>query len=388
MDITLGMKSLRHFPRLPIAILVAVQSSAVPAQAQLGIRSICPAAAPQPRGADFQPGGIILTTFDRASLWVYDIDRNRRYPLPESFPCTTNCRLSPDNRWFLYFNDLTNAFNQMRLDGTQRALVAEYAASVEWWSDDRWLIWTPGRQAYLMSRTTGEREPLEVSSIASIQPGGYWGLLLEPNSETFHRLLVDTRDSTQRIDLGVDLPYFNDYGWSRDGQHFAFAAPLVRPQDGLVRGVELFNVDLASREVRQLTNLTDGYGTARINGLASGRLSWSPDGARIAFWVIDLQAFDPVESALEATLHVVSIDSREVRRYCRFTTTQHTPNPPRLVWSPTGTHIAFGADIADDERPNLLLTLDIDSGEFTILSEGLYPAFGAPDVAAWGLPPR
>ena len=42
----------------------------------------------------------------------YNIDSTRRYPLPETAPCTTHCRLSPDARWITYFNDPTNAFNR------------------------------------------------------------------------------------------------------------------------------------------------------------------------------------------------------------------------------------------------------------------------------------
>lgn len=360
-----------------------------PAAAQIGIQNICPANNIEPRAAEYTPGGIILTTFDRGSLWVYDVDRNRRYPLPETFPCPANCRLSPDARWLVYFNDLTNSFNQMRLDGTQRSLVIEYATQVEWWSDDTWLIWTPGRSAYLASQAdTTQREILDVRGVLSVQPRGRWALALEPNGDGFHRALVNMQDRTQQTDLGVDLTYFNDSAWSPDGSQLVYVAPILDETTDEPIGSELFIVSPSDPTPRQITRLTDVYGTLRINGLAASALRWSPDGQRIAFWVVDLGGSDPAVDGLEASIHILNVQTGELTKYCRFTTRQHTPNPPRLVWSPDSTQLAFGGDIADDERPYLLLALDTSSGIFTILSEGIYPALGAADVTAWGLPPN
>ncbi|MBE0690538.1 MAG: hypothetical protein IH587_10510 [Anaerolineae bacterium] len=376
----------RLYTHIALICCMLVLLAAPTAKAQLGIRNLCPAIEIQARGATYEPGGIILTTFDRNNLWVYDIDRDRRYPLPETFPCTYNCRLSPDMRWLVYFNDLTNAYNRMRLDGTQRSLVSEYAAAVEWWSSDTWLVWTPGLHAYLIG-ADGTRTPLDVTSMISVQPGGNWGLAIEADGDHFQRTLVNMNDRTQRIDLGVDLTYFDDYGWSPDGTRFAYVAPIFTNDDEIPDGSELLMATTADGTIVQLTRLLEAYGTARINGLAAGELHWSPDGSEIAFWLVDLGGFDPVETALTATLHIVDVNTGAVRKFCHFETEAHTPNPPRIVWSPDSTHIAFGADIPGDEKPNLLLALDTETGIFTILSEGIYPALGAPDVAVWGLPP-
>lgn len=356
--------------------------------AQIGIRNICPAQDIQQRGPSFVPGGIILTTFDRANLWVYDIDRDRRYPLPETFPCTSNCRLSPDARWVVYFNDLINAFNRMRLTGIERSLVSEYASQVEWWSPNTWLIWTPGRQAYLQMDGSTDREYLDVRAVASVQPGGRWGLLIEPDGDSFRRALVNLTDRGQRLDLGRGMNYFDDYSWSPDGTRLAYAAPVFDDRYNQPAGTELYLVAPGDSAPTQLTRLTDAYGTARINGLRSGELAWSPDGRQIAFWVVDLRGLDPAVDTGSATIHVLDVDSRELRRYCQVTTDVNTPNPPRLSWSPDSTHLAFGADLPGDEKPALLLALDTQTGQFTVLSEGLYPALGAPDVAVWGLPPN
>jgi len=59
-----------------------------------------------------------------------------------------------------------------------------------------------------------------------------------------------------------------------------------------------------------------------------------------------------------------------------------------LIWSPDGTHIAFGGNIPGDDKGYLLLALDTETGIFTELSNGIFPALGTSDVIAWGLPPQ
>jgi hypothetical protein len=116
-------------------------------------------------------------------------------------------------------------------------------------------------------------------------------------------------------------------------------------------------------------------------------LSWSPDGRSIAFWVIKLKGPDPEKDAGEATIHVLNVDTGEITAYCGFTTADHTPNPPRLIWSPDSTHVAFGADVKGDNKSYLLLALDLATGTFTELSNGIYPTFGGANPVAWGTPP-
>lgn len=52
------------------------------------ITDICPAVGIQTRAPGFQPGGIILTSFDKANLWVYNVDRDSRYPCRIPVPVT------------------------------------------------------------------------------------------------------------------------------------------------------------------------------------------------------------------------------------------------------------------------------------------------------------
>ncbi len=377
--------------RLLALSFIIILLTSLPAGAEAGLQEICPPVGIQERAREFQPGGIILTTFDRSALWVYNIDSARRYPLPETAPCTTHCRLSPDARWITYFNDLTNAFNRMRLDGTQRSLVIENAADVEWWSSNAFLVWTPGHGAYLLPFDGAERQRLDVNGVISVQPGGRWGVVVTQDGDRFTRSLVylDMRVNAgvdpQALELGEDRAYFNAQAWSPDGRWLAYVAPVA--VDGETIGAEIFGIAPGDPAPTQWTDLTADYGAARVNGIATGELSWSPDGTRLAFWVTELLGADPTANTGNAVIHVLDVASRKVTAYCGYSTVEHTPNPPRLVWSPDGTHIAFGGNVPEDDKGYLLLALDTATGIFTSLSDGIYPALGSADVVAWGLPP-
>jgi hypothetical protein len=370
-----------------LAFLLALMVLSNPARAFGTITRTCPTEGIQTSSAGFQPGGLILTSFDGRALWLYNIDTGTRYPLPDTVPCTRNCRLSPDFRSITFFDDNLNAFSQMRLDGTGRRMIIENAADVEWWGDGVYLIWTPGHGAFLLTESTGAREPLNVTGVTSIQPGGRWGVRVAQQGDAFNRTLVNLSDLSATVELGLDMPYFNAQSWSHDGRLLAYVAPIVlNPTLGMV-GSELYTVAPDTGARQPLTNLAAEYGPARINGLAVGELAWSPDGGRIAFWVTPLTGPNPQSDAGEATIHVVEVATGNVMVYCGFSTSAHTPNPPRLLWSPTGTHLAFAGRVEGSTGGTLLLALNTIDGTYTSLSEGIAPALGAPDVVAWGLPP-
>lgn len=368
-----------------LALLLAPQPSTASS-----VTELCPSPSIRPRAADFSPGGIILTAFDRTNLWVYHIDRNARWPLPETRPCGSNCRLSPDALWITYVDPRSGAIGKMRLDDTGRTRLADYASDLQWWSADALLIWTPGRQAYLRPEANDSREYLNVEEVVQVQPGGRWGLRMQPMGDGFSRALInlETRGlagiAEQSIDLGEDLPYYNAAAWSPLGDAFAYVAPsMVDPQTG-ARGSELFIVGMDDQTPRPLTDLGAAFGPVRINGRSATNLRWSPDGRFIAFWVAPLTGPDPEAGVSDARLHVIDARTGDLRAYCGFTTAEHTPDPPRLIWSPDSSHVAFGGNIPGDNRGYLLLALDIETGIFTELSEGIFPALGTADPIAWG----
>lgn len=355
---------------------------------QAAAEDLCPLQTIAARGGDYPPGGIILLPFDNRNLWVYNIDTGSRYPLPETQPCGGNCRLSPDARWITYVDAQTGAYMKMRLDGTERARLVDYASDIEWWSPETLLVWTPGKGAYLRPEQGDEREYLDVSGVVSVQPSGRWALAVEQDGDVFKRALVnlETRDlpaiGGDYVDLGPDVAYFDAAAWSPDGSWLAYVSQIT------TSSAELFGIRPGRDDAPiQLTDLLATSGPARINGRNSTDLSWSPDGSRLAFWVISLNGADPEQNAGEATIHVYNIQTDEVKVYCGFSTRDHTPNTPRLIWSPDGSHLAFGADVKEDDKSYLLLALDLESGLFTELSNGIYPTFGGANPIAWGFAP-
>lgn len=377
-----------------VVILFAFISLAL-AEPAPNVTQVCPAGGIQARTAGFTPGGIILTSFDKANLWVYNIDRDTRYPLPDTRPCGSNCRLSRDAQWVTFIDPLNNTYGKMRLDGTERTLLTEYATDIEWWPDNRLLIWTPGHHAYWQVEGALERQYLDVQGIASVQPGGTWGLEIHPEGDGFTRSLLnlDTRGlqgiAEQRISLGDDTTYLNTAAWSPDGSQLAFVTSDQFDSNANVTGGEIFVIRPGDdgTTVEPLTDLTSSYGAVRINGRDSTDLSWSPDSSRIAFWVIELLGSNVEADTGNAIIHVLDVTTGAIQAYCGFSTNEHTPSTPRLLWSPDGTHLAFGANVPGDDKGYLLLALDTTTGVFTELSNGIYPALGQADLVAWGLLP-
>ncbi len=376
------------------ALTLILQASTARAQTtDKAITKVCPTAAIQPKTPDFKPGGIILTTFDKSALWVYDIDKDRRYPLPDTAPCSKTCHLSADGQWVLFFNQPTYTFNRMRIDGTERSLVVDGAGDVSWWNPTTLLIWTPGHDAYLLPDDGSGPRSLDVRGVTSVQPGGMWGVEVEHEGEGFSRVLTDLslRDiptaANPEIPLGEDKTYFDDMAWSPDGKWLAFVQPGVYDDALKTAGGELYGLDPTTRQPVAWTNLTRTYGPSRINGLATGMLSWSPDSTRVAFWVTPLIGPDPAANTGKSIIHIYDVATGELRAYCGYSTDEQTPNPPRLTWSLDGTHLAFGGFIPRVSQGYMLMALNTASGVFTTLSDGVYPALGTPDVVAWAPPP-
>lgn len=362
-----------------------------PALAQFTIEERCSAEGVVERSADYQPGGIILTAFDGAGLWVYNIDAALRYPLPDTRPCPRNCRLSPDALWLAYFDPQIGGFSQMRLDGTQRSSLIQDAVDIQWWSTDMLLVWTADQRAFLrpVEGAAEITDYLDVRRVISVQPGGYWAVRIDQIGDELRRVVVDLRaeDTGSGMILGYDQPYFDHTAWSPDGSWLAYTGRGALDPEREISGAEIFLLRPGDVIPQQLTFLTPVYGAVRVGGLTPDALSWSPDGRYIAFWLVELNGADAVEDTGSARIHIVDVTNAEVVAYCGVQIDEHTPNPPRLIWSPDSSRIAFSANVPGDDKGYLLLALNPADGRMVELSDGIFPALGRADVYAWGYLP-
>lgn len=384
-----------HFIVLTVIAIFTFGLMTVNAQEEVPgtISQFCPVTGLQQRPADFAGDGVILTAFDWRATWHFNVATGRRYPLQEIAPCGRGCHLSPDGLEMTYFNDLTNAHNTTRLDGANRTFLTTGAIDVQWWDDDTFFGWTPGLGAFTLR--SGEEQEFDATELVSVQPGGEWGISMSFDGEDFQRALVPlTGLQRQGVPLGEDVPYFNNYAWSPSGDKLAYVEAVPVSDDAYAS--EIYLIDVDEQVPHRMTDLIGSYGIRRVNGVAVNELSWSPDGTNVAFWVVEPPAVPADEEDAEATsevipteaiIHVLNTDTGDLTVYCGFSTTTHTPNTPRLVWSPEGNLIAFAADVQDDGHGAYLLALDVESGIYTILTEGIYGVYGIPDVYLWGRTP-
>ncbi|GAB4571446.1 MAG: hypothetical protein Kow0077_08090 [Anaerolineae bacterium] len=346
----------------------------------------------QPRGPEFAASGLIVTTFSRDGMWVVDLDRNMRYPLPNTRPCGPNCRPSPDRRYLLYVSPETATYWLMRPDGLERSSVFPfYVSELDWWDADHWLVWpTAGPPAiYPIGTLPGEVEPDRLAGFDTyaIQPGGYHGLrLVDGTGEWPFLELIDlkTGDALRLVEA---RPFVGGAYWSPGGGLLAYVGQGAFDAGVGLRGAEVFAIAPGESAAVRLTNLTGAYGAVRVTGEQDAHaLSWSPDGRYLAFWVLEIIGPDPAANVGHAVIHVLDTQTGKTVVYCGFAS-QATGEPrlPALVWSPDGQYIAFGVDEPDDERPALLMVLDTLTGDYTVVSEGMYRAYGTYDPVMWGL---
>ncbi|MDZ4768322.1 MAG: hypothetical protein SGJ24_04270 [Chloroflexota bacterium] len=355
---------------------------------EAAIRNFCPVQGLQPRTESFSGTGVILTAFDPSATWHFDVASGRRYALPDTAPCGRTCRLAADGTTLIYFNDLTNAHNTMRIDGAASTFLTERASDVAGWDAMTYFAWSPGVNPFIVDDAArGDRIAFPVMDtrqpLYAIQPGGAWAIGVSYDGDNFVRSLISLADARLApVTLGLDVPSFNNYAWAPDGTTLAYVAPTLTAGQTYTPELKLIRLN-GSGSARQVTDLRHAYESARIGGRAVDDLAWSPDSRQIAFWVTTTEN----ANAIVSTLHSVDVISGDVTAYCGFTPGDRADNPPRLFWSPDGDYIGFAADVTDDGHGAYVIALQPDSGTFLTLTEGVYAAYGAHDLYAWGRRP-
>lgn len=390
-----GLPALRHvqalLPVLLSSLILLVSSTVWPQAAEpqtpFPVEATCPVMGLQPRPAQLETGGVILAALDRRNQWAINLDRRTRYPLPGTRPCAGNCHLSPDSRWITYLDNSSEAFGQIRLDGSEATPIIEKTTELSWWSEEIFLAWSSTHRASFVDDGGQVLETFPTRGVISLQPGGQWTLRLVYEDGIFRRMLTpldpEALDARPSILLGEDKQGFSASDWSPDGRYLAYLSPS--PDDPDSGEVYLIAPD-TDKTPTQLTDFA-AEGGLMLGGQTPGGLRWSPDGQKLAFWA---RTADAMQSA---SLYVIDLAEDEVRYLCGLeidlSEQTITPDPPAFIWSWDSAYVAFGANPPDDVRGTLLIAVNVRDGVYIELSDGLTSAPGGASVVAWGrLPGR
>lgn len=227
---------------------------------------------------------------NRARLYIHDLRHDLRLPLPvELIGWGLDATWSPDGRTVAFTtfqpNEVRRDIYTYTLPGgplrrvTGSALVDHNSPS--WSPDGRYLAYQAidsdagtGWDIYIHDLHSDTVEAVYVTpgmdGLPAWSPDGerlaFIGL--DAQSEAYAILLLDVASGEVRSLLGLAEAGFNvPLAWSPDGTALVFSAPLA------YRTVNLYRIDVASGQMRQLTSEP---GTAI-------EPAWSPDGRRIAF---------------------------------------------------------------------------------------------------------
>jgi TolB protein len=237
-------------------------------------------------------------------------------------------------------------------------------------------------------RTAGQ--PVRNGAIAFLGDRGLF--LSDPDGTGSHRTMQPPDPPGECLIDRAHPCEFNGLAWSPDGTKLAFV--FGEFSAGLSGDMSIYVMDAATEEVRLLARCPAGPGDPTGTCDNGNRLSWSPDGQRIAIssgedlFVIDAASGDMVQItgcascsyqglALEPTwspdgdriaftgndlMLSIAVDGSAPRTLVRSADAGISINGTRPRWSPDGTKLAFAADegvfVVDADGSGLRLLVD------------------------------
>ncbi|MDX1646005.1 MAG: S9 family peptidase [Longimicrobiales bacterium] len=252
-------------------------------------------------------------------------------------------RFSPDGRWlaFLRSVDDERQLFLMRTDGGEALQLSEHETSIGSYS------WTDDGEAIVF---VAEHAPSEEEEEA--EEKGYDAIYVDegPNGQRagewndLWRIDVETKEETRLTEREHRIGSFDV---SPDGRWIAFAARDENRRNQQYLS-EIHLLDVQSGELRELTS----------NLAPESRLTWSPDGRRLAY---EAPSDDEWELRLDK-LWTMDVETGETR----MISGAFEGSIRDFVWTPDGSDLLFGGL----QRTNTnLYRLDVSSGAVTRLTD-------------------
>jgi hypothetical protein len=148
--------------------------------------------------------------------------------------------------------------------------------------------------------------------------------------------------------LNFDSSPYSKPKWTPDGEKIAFLSSTHKYHNQQNFEFEIYAMDLKG-QVHRLTNLTDEYHDVYI-----GEFSWSPDGNRIAFWVITS------EDLKNSYLAVLDISSGIITKTCVKGMPTAKPN-----WTGNGTAIIV-QEVTEKNKPGGIVYINPMGGDYLL----------------------
>ncbi len=231
----------------------------------------------------------IMTDNARASLWLIDVASGQQRPLYADQFSYNQPRWSPDGKRLAFVSDRSGSrqihlhwFDKEMQSGqqTQLSRLPKGPGNLTWSPDGKQLAFTmnvAGKTAELTTLVTMPKapkgakwaDPVVVIDRAQYQADGQ-GFL---KSEYRHLFLISAEGGSERQLTSGDRQYGADVSFSPDGKSLVFSANLAPDWEYQPRDSDLFQLDLTSGALRQLTTQA-GQETAPV---------FSPDGKQLAY---------------------------------------------------------------------------------------------------------
>ncbi|WP_323762656.1 S9 family peptidase [Maricaulis sp.] len=301
----------------------------------------------------------------RSSIWLIRADGSDHQPLASTADTTGSPLWSPDGQTLAYTHagESGVSLRTRRRDGRD-TLVTELPGppgGLAWSPDGQRLAWSmfkalPGPVAAALPEADENADraaPAEVENRLTFRLDGAGNI--PPGVQQFY--MIDLRTGTTTLLSEDGLGGSGDFVWSSDGASLIFAADR-RPQLGqLPPDSELYRLDIATREVTQLTDRAGPDGSPRA----------SPDGRWIAYL-----GFDDRRMGYHNTeLYIVPSEGGAARSLTAFL--DRSVGNPLWAADSSGIHIQF-----DDRGTTRVGLVGLD-GSFRIVAEGLIGStFGRP----------